>query len=164
MLVIGVDVGLLHTALAVIEEGAVGRRCTINVEGDTEDVGPRFVKLREGLETVSKRVLKGIAPAVISIEQPELGIRKGHDAGSVLKLYGAFAVCYAECARLWPKAHVMGVLADTVRKPLRAGIMRAKYRVECPNSHVWDAIWQADLAWDIARARAREAERASENA
>ena len=155
MLVLGIDTGLVKTALAVIEEGVARTRLTISVEGDNEDTGPRYAKLRESLEMAARRVLKGIAPAVVAVEQPELGIRKGHDAASVLKLYGAFAVTYAECARLWPGAHIMGVRADTVKKSLRAGIMRAKYRVECHNSHEWDALWLSDYAWDIARARER---------
>jgi hypothetical protein len=100
------------------------------------------------------------------IEQPELGIRKDHDAASVLKLYGAFAVTYAECARLWPQAHLMGVLPaqwkGSMKKSLTAGIMRAKYRVECRNEHEWDALGLADYAWDVARARRREAERKKE--
>jgi Holliday junction resolvasome RuvABC endonuclease subunit len=161
---VGIDTGLVATGIAVIRDGVAKTRCTINVEGDVSDTGPRYVKLREGLETVAVRILRRVIPAVVAIEQPELGIRKGHDAGNVMKLYGAFAVTYSECARLWKKAHIMGVPADTVTKSLRARIMRAKYRVEFQDSHQADALWLADYAWDVARARQRAEERAAEMA
>lgn len=158
-MVVGIDVALVNTGIAVIEDAKAVRWLTIKVEGDEEDTGPRFTKLRESLEVVAVRLLKRKAPSVVVIEKPEHGIRQGRDVASILKLYGSFAVCFAECARLWPRAHLVGVepmrWKGNYPKGLIEGIMRAKYRVECANDHEWDALGLADMAWDVALARER---------
>ena len=159
MLVLGIDVALANTGLAAIEDGRAVKWLTIKVEGDTEETGPRFVKLRESLELVAGRILKKKAPAVVVIERPEHGVRQGRDPGNIMKLYGSFAVCYAECARLWPAAQLVGVEPQRWKgnypKGLMEGMMRAKYGVECANSDEWDALGLADYAWDLALARQR---------
>lgn len=163
MLVLGIDVSLVNTGVAAIEDGRAVKWFTINVEGDPEDTGPRFAKLREAITLAAVRVLKGKAPSIVVIERPEHGIRAGRDAGSILKLYGSFAVCYAECSRLWPKARLVGVEPQRWKgnypKGLTEGMMRAKYRVECANDHEWDGLGLADYAWDLAMATQRAAAR-----
>ena len=95
-------------------------------------------------------------PDFVGIEEPELGVREGHEIAHVLKLYGSFAVCYAELARLWPGATLRGILPEkwkgSVAKKTTAGMMRAKYKIECKNAHEWDALGIADYSWDLARA------------
>jgi hypothetical protein len=165
MLVIGIDAALVNTGVAAIEDGCATWRSTIVVEGDTEDTGPRYALLRAALEKLARRVK--VAPVMVVIEQPEHTLRvrryKGKtyetDPANILKLYGGFAVVFAESSRLWPKAEIKGVRADTVSKALRAGIMRAKYRIECKDSHQWDALWLADRAWDLAVARQKRVDR-----
>lgn len=154
MHVIGVDAALVNTGVAQIRDGRAGWRSTITVEGEL--IGERYAVLRRAFERLATRaVKKNDPPAVVVVEQPELGIRPGRDVAAILKLYGAFAVLYTECVRLWPRAHVMGVLPDSVEKKLRASIMRAKYRVDFKNSHEADALYLADYAWDVAVAKAR---------
>jgi hypothetical protein len=159
MLVLGIDVALTNTGLAAIEDGRAVKWLTISVEGDAEETGPRFVKLRESLELVAVRILKKKAPAIVVIEKPEHGLREGRGAGSIMKLYASFAVCYAECARLWPNAQLVGVEPKRWKgnypKGLTEGMMRAKYGVECANADEWDALGLADYAWDLALARQR---------
>lgn len=158
MLVLGIDVALVDTGVAAIEDGKAVKWFTINVQGDAEDTGPRFAKLRESLTLAAARLLKR-APAVVVIERPEHGVRPGRDVASILKLYGSFAVCYAECARLWPRAHLVGVepmrWKGNYPKGLMEQMMRAKYGVECVNHNEWDALGLADMAWDVALARER---------
>lgn len=160
MLVLGIDVALKNTGLAAIEDGRAVKWLTIRVEGDTEETGPRFMKLRESLEVVALRLFKKKTPAVVVIERPEHGVREGRGAGNIMKLYGSFAVCYAECGRLWPEAQLVGVEPQRWKgnypKGLMEGMMRAKYRVECANSDEWDALGLADYGWDLALARQRE--------
>lgn len=152
MLVIGVDTGLTHTALAALDGGKATWRGTIAVEGD--ETGPRYAVLRQALERFVRRV--NARPDFVGIEEPELGVREGHEIEHVLKLYGSFAVTFAELARLWPRATIRGILANrwkgTVAKKTTAGMMRAKYKIECRNAHEWDALGIADYSWDIARA------------
>ena len=132
---------------------------TINVEGDAEDTGPRFVKLRESLEVVAVRILKRKHPDIVVIERPEHGLRTGRDPGNIMKLYGSFAVAYAEFSRLWPKAHLVGIEPQRWKgnypKGLTEGMMRAKYRVECANDNEWDGLGLADYGWDLAMMRER---------
>lgn len=163
--VVGIDPGLLQAGVAQIADGRAGWRATIRVEGDPEETGPRYVKLRQALTTLWRRMrdkcgVNAIEPAVVVVEQPELGIRRGHNAEAVLKLYGAFAVLFAEAARLWPRARVVGVDArhwkGNYPKSLTAGMMRAKYGVECRSTHEWDALALADLAWEMAGAERQE--------
>ena len=152
--VVGIDPGIVAAGVAQIVDGRAGWRATIRVEGDPEETGPRYVKLREGLAALVKRLRDKREPMVVAVEQPELGIRKGHGVEAILKLYGAFAVLFAEASRLWPRARVMGVDARRWKgnygKDLMARMMRAKYRVECGNEHEWDALGLADWAWDMA--------------
>jgi len=159
MLVLGIDVALTDTGLAAIEDGRAVKWLTISVEGDAEETGPRFAKLRESLELVAVRIFKKKAPGIVVIERPEHGIREGRDPGSILKLYGSFAVCYAECARLWPKARLVGIEPQRWKgnypKGLMERMMRAKYRVECDNHNEWDGLGLADYAWDLALAAQR---------
>jgi hypothetical protein len=159
MLVLGIDVALTNTGLAAIEDGRAVKWLTIKVEGDAEETGPRFAKLRESLELVAASILKKKSPVVVVIERPEHGLRAGRDPGNIMKLYGSFAVCYAECARLWPKAQISGIEPQRWKgnypKGLTEGMMRAKYRVECANADEWDALGLADYAWDLALARQR---------
>lgn len=157
MHVLGIDVALLNTGVAEIRDGRCTWRSTIKVEG--EGTGPRFSVLRRGFERLATRVLKNDPPSIVAVEEPELGIRKGHTAEAILKLYGAFAVIYAECCRLWPKAQVMGMKPDSLQKSTRAGIMRAIYKIECRDSHQADALMLAHFAWEIAVAQRRAAER-----
>lgn len=152
MLVIGVDTGLTHTALAALEDGKATWRGTISVEGD--ETGPRYAVLRAALEKFVRRV--NARPDFVGIEEPELGVREGHEVANVLKLFGAFSVTYAELSRLWPRATIRGILANrwkgTVAKSTTAGMMRAKYKIECRNSHEFDALAIADFCVDLARA------------
>lgn len=152
MLVIGVDPALTHTALAALEDGKATWRGTIYIEG--VEIGPRYAILRSGLEKFVRRVKA--RPDFVGIEEPELSVRDGHEVEHVLKLYGAFAVTFAELTRLWPHAEIRGILANrwkgTVAKKTTAGMMRAKYKIECKNSHEWDALGIADYSWDLALA------------
>jgi hypothetical protein len=151
MLVVGLDVGLVHTAIAVVvgEKNCLWR-ATINVEGDR--TGPRYSVLREALEKSFAHVHE--TPRVVSIEEPELEIYPGRQAGSILKLYGAFAVAFAEAERVWPEANVMGVRPaqwkGTAKKQGTQGWLRARYEIECGNEHEWDALGLADWAWNMA--------------
>lgn len=147
MQVLGIDIGLVNTGIAIVNGEKVCRwRGTIKVEG--EGTGPRFAVLREALDEVFDRVED---PACVAIEEPPLAIWKGHGAESVLKLYGAFAVAYAEAVRHWPDVRIVGVTPDTWKgtldKESTEGMLRGKYGVECANDHEWDALGLADWAW-----------------
>lgn len=160
MLVMGIDVALVNTGVAVIEDGVSTWRATIKVVGHTEDTGPRYAALRKSLEKLLTRVRR--TPTIVAVEQPEHALRrhklKGRnvrvsvDPGAIMKLYGAFAVAYAECRRLWPRADVMGVLPARWKgnfgKDITWRMMAAKYKVECANEHEADALGLADFAWD----------------
>jgi hypothetical protein len=161
VLVLGIDVALKNTGLAAIEDGRAVKWLTIKVEGDAEETGPRFMKLRESLEVVALRLFKKKTPAVVVIERPEHGVREGRGAGNIMKLYGSFAVCYAECGRLWPEAQLVGVeplrWKGNYPKELWARMMRAKYpNADCANNDEFDALGLADYGWDLALARQRE--------
>jgi hypothetical protein len=158
--VIGIDVGLLKTGVAALEDGKVLKVFTISVEGDVRDTGPRYVKLRESLAFANVRILSYFSPpAVIAIEQPDddEGLREGHDLMDVMKLYGAFAVTYAECARLWRQAHLVGVTPKQWKgaypKELTARRLEVEYGQACANEHEWDALGIADWAVQVAKAR-----------
>ena len=158
MVVIGIDVALTETGVAAIEDGRKVWMSTIKVEGDPNDTGPRYALLRSSLEKLFGR-MRISAPDAVAIEQPELAIRKDgkgrpRSTGAILKLYGAFAVCYAECRRLWPKAIIEGVTPQgwkgTLSKELTARMMASKYGVtEFENDHEGDALGLADYAWDL---------------
>lgn len=170
-IVIGIDVALKQSGVVLIEDGKYGWSATVKVEGDTEDTGPRYAMLRLALERLFQK--KGIGYAdVIAIEQPEHALRqrkiKGRnvrvsaDPGNIMKLYGAFAVAYAECARLFPGAEVMGVLPErwkgNLKKHLTASIFAAKYDIrQFANWDEADALGIADFAWDHLQARLRKA-------
>jgi len=162
MLVVGIDVALVNTGVAAIEDGRATKWCTINVEGSPDDTGPRFVKLRESLSLVAVRILKK-APDLVVIERPEHGIRDDRDAGNIMKLYGSFAVAYAETVRLWPRAEIMGVepmsWKGTLGKGMTARLMQLRYKIDCANDHEWDAVGLADYGWELAAARARAGKR-----
>jgi Holliday junction resolvasome RuvABC endonuclease subunit len=152
VVVLGIDTGLVKTAIAVVSApGKCLWRGTITVDGD--GTGPRFAVLREALDEVFNRV---DGPACVAIEEPPLVIFHGHAAGSVLKLYGSFAVAYAEAVRHWPEVHIVGVTPDmwkgTLDKESTETTLRAKYKIECANDHEWDALGLADWAWDTAEA------------
>jgi Holliday junction resolvasome RuvABC endonuclease subunit len=168
MLVLGIDVALTKTGLAAIEDSRAVRWLTINVEGDAEDTGPRFAKLREAIELVSVRILKKKSPAVVVIERPEHGLREGRGAGAIMKLYGSFAVAYAECARLWPKAQLVGVepmrWKGNLSKELWGRMMRAKYpNADCANNDEVDALGLANYGWDLALAKERAEQKLLDN-
>jgi hypothetical protein len=150
--VLGIDVALLNTGVAEIRDGKATWRSTITVEGEPTVTGPRFAVLRRAFEKLVSRTLRNDPPAVVAVEEPELGIRKGHGVEAVLKLYGAFAVIFAEATRLWPRSRVIGVMPKQwkghLSKDMTASIMRAKYKVECDTSHAWDALGIADYAWE----------------
>lgn len=150
---LGLDVALRFTGAAAIQDGRVAWRATIKVEGDSDITGPRFVMLREALEKLFQRQ-RVRAPAFVAIEQPDLNIRKGRKPGDIMKLYGAFAVCYAECRRLWPAAKVEGVTVarwkGSLQKSLTMRMMASKYGIErFANDHEADALGLADYAWDF---------------
>jgi hypothetical protein len=151
MLVVGLDVGLVHAAIAVVVgDNHCLWRASIKVEGD--GTGPRYSVLREALEKSFAHVHE--TPRVIAIEEPELFIYKGRDAASILKLYGAFAVSFAEAERVWPDAKVIGVTPaqwkGTAKKKGTQGVLRSQYEIECGNEHEWDALGLADWAWNMA--------------
>jgi Holliday junction resolvasome RuvABC endonuclease subunit len=152
MWVLGIDVALVRTGVAAIEDGRATWRGTITTEG--EELGPRYVKLREALERLTRRMKRQASPSVVAVEQPELGIRPDHEAASVLKLFGAFSVSYVEAVRLWPKARVVGVepaqWKGSLQKSLTARMMEAKYGVKCRTLDESDALGLADWAWDLA--------------
>lgn len=159
MLVLGIDVALRRTGVAAIEDGKAKWRATVDVEGDPEETGPRFVELRRAIEKLLGRLSP--APDVVAIEQPEHAIRGNRDAGNIMKLYGAFAVAFAECARLWPRARICGVKPEQWKghldKRTTATMMRCKYNVkEFANLDEADALSIADWAWDVAVAFARK--------
>jgi len=160
VLVLGIDTGLVRTAIAIVKDQKCLWRGTIHVEG--EDTGPRFAVLREALDEVFNRVDN---PACVAIEEPPLVIFHGHAAGSVLKLYGSFAVAYAEAVRHWPDTHIIGVTPDmwkgTLDKESTETTLRAKYKVECANDHEWDALGLADWAWTTAEAFRGKTKRSS---
>jgi Holliday junction resolvasome RuvABC endonuclease subunit len=152
MQVLGIDISLVNTGIAVIgNDHQCLWRGTINVEG--EGTGPRFAVLREALDEVFNRVQD---PACVAIEEPPLVIFPGRDAGSILKLYGAFAVAYAEVVRHWPETRVCGVTPEQWKGHLDKGtsqsVLRAKYKVDCANNHEYDALGLADWAWETAKA------------
>jgi len=157
MIVLGIDAALTQTGVAVIEDGKAKWWATLSVEGEPDEPGPRYVKLREGIAHVHLRFLRDKRVDVIVIEKPEDGIREGHEAGHILKLFGAFAVVYAECARLWKHAHLIAVEPAKWKGPygknLTAGMMRAKYGVECANDNEWDALGLCDYGIGIAQSR-----------
>lgn len=166
MLVIGVDAALVNTGVAAIQDGKATWRATVKVQGDPEDTGPRFAELRRGFETLVRRMFGRAEelPAVVMVEQPEHGVREGHDVGAILKLYGAFAVVYAESVRLFPEARVIGVTPEVWKgrmgKDLTARIMACKYGVKrFANLDEADALALADYAWDVAVAEAKRRER-----
>lgn len=159
-LVLGLDVALRFTGVAAIQDGRVVWRATIKVEGDSDKTGPRFALLREALEKMFLRQ-RVHAPAFVAIEQPDLNLRKGRKPGDIMKLYGAFAVCYAECQRLWPSTKVKGVTPrqwkGNLQKDLTMRMMTAKYGVESfANDHEADALGIADYAWDLLVERDRK--------
>jgi hypothetical protein len=160
LIVLGIDTGLVRTAVAIIRDGKCLWRGTIHVEGD--DTGPRFAVLREALDEVLNRVDN---PECVAIEEPELEIWRGRGASSVLKLYGAFAVAYAEVVRHWPDSRVCGVFPETWKgtldKDSTEATLRAKYKVECANDHEWDALGLADWALKTAEAFRGKAKRSS---
>ena len=154
MLVLGIDAGLVRTGIAALEGGRVIRVCTILVEGDTKNTGPRYSFLRRALEQVARNVIR-FAPALVAIDQPDEdegvdGIREGHEKMDVAKLYGAYAVLFAEAERLWPKAKVVGVTPSQWKGPypkeLTARIVEGKYGPVAKNGHEADAIAIADWA------------------
>lgn len=152
MLVIGIDVSLTRTGVAAIREGKAAWFSTISVPKEDFDTGPRYGALREGLQRLFERMVKE-PPDVVAIEQPELNVRKGRGVEAILKLYGAFAVAFAECQRLWPTAKVVGVTPrgwkGNLEKGLTARIMAAKYRIDSfENDHEADGLGLADWAWD----------------
>lgn len=153
ILVVGVDVALRQSGVAAIKDRRLAWRSTIKVEGDKQDTGPRYAILRRSLEALFGR-MRLRSPALIVIEQPEHGIRAGHEPESVMKLYGAFAVCYAECCRLYPRATVRGVTPrewkGNLQKDLTARMMASKYDTEFNNYDEADAVGLADYAWDLA--------------
>lgn len=151
-IVIGIDCGLRHTGLYAIVNGKATWRNTISVEGDKDDTGPRFTVLRIALEKLLAPMK--IRPEIVAIEQPELGIRKGHAPGAILKLYAAFAITYAEVSRIWPHADIHGVepraWKGNLKKSLTSQWMASKYGIKrFPNSHEADALGLADWAWDL---------------
>lgn len=174
VVVLGIDVGLVDTGLAALADGRPVWKSTIHVEGDAEDTGPRFALLRECLERLLTERIRS-APAMVAIEQPEHGLRVrkwkgkkyGTDPSSIMKLYGAFAVVYAEVARLWPKARVEGVTPQTwkgsLQKHLTASILGAKYNIRTfHNDHEADALGLADWAWERLQAETRAKKRLTE--
>lgn len=165
MLTIGIDVGLVKTGVAALVDGHVAKVFTISVEGDPKDTGPRYAYLRRALAVAAGRIIAGIGqPAVIALEIPDEdegvdGIRDGHEKMDVAKVYGAYAVLYAEASRLWPKAHLVSVTPAQWKGPypkaLTVGILTAKYpKAPCQNGHEWDALGIADWAFDVALAQA----------
>jgi RNase H-fold protein (predicted Holliday junction resolvase) len=161
MLVLGIDAGLVRTGIAALEDGKIIRACTIVVEGDTKYTGPRYSFLRRALEQVALNVLKRKQPAVVAIDQPdedegEDGIREGHEKMDVAKLYGAYAVLFAEAERLWPKTRVVGATPSQWKGPypkgLTVGRMAFKYGGRAAaNQHEWDAVALADWAEPLAQ-------------
>lgn len=155
MIAVGIDASLVDTGVAVIRDGKVILKSTIHVEGDKDATGPRYALLRRSLETLFTKRLR-VAPDIVAVEQPEHTLRKFHgvsrNPGAIFKLYGAFAVCYAECQRLWPKTKCIGVLPiswkGTTSKELTASIIRARYGVVCATEHETDALGLADFAWE----------------
>lgn len=165
MLVIGIDVGLVKTGVAALVDGHVAKVFTIAVEGDPKDTGPRYAYLRRSLAIAAGRILAVIGqPAVIALEIPDEdegidGIRDDHEKMSVAKVYGAYAVLYAEASRLWPKAHLVSVTPAQWKGPypkeLTERIISAKYKgAPCQNGHEWDALGIADWGHQVALARA----------
>lgn len=159
----GIDTGLRNTGLAVLG----GQRQylwagTIEVEGDSERTGPRYGVLRRALQEAfggDGRLPRAAdhTPDLVAIEQPELEIWKGREAASVMKLYAAFAVTFAECERLWPRAYVVGVTPaqwkGTTSKAITESFMRSRYPgAKATTSHEWDALGLADWGWDTALA------------
>lgn len=163
MLVIGVDVGLVDTGVAVIANAQAVQAFTIGVEGDTQDTGPRYVYLRRALAIAAGRIIAPLGqPELIALEIPDEdegvdGYREGHEKMHVAKLYGAYAVLYAEAARLWPKAHLVSVTPrqwkGSLGKKVTVRMMTAKYAITPKNSHEADALGIADWARDVAIAR-----------
>lgn len=165
MLVVGIDAALVDTGVAVIRDSKIVLCSTIHVEGDKDSTGPRYALLRRCLETLFEKRIR-VVPDAIAIEQPEHTLRKrggaGTNPGNILKLYGAFAVCYAECARLFPKTKVWGVMPlswkGSLGKEVSARIMTARYGMRYfKNSHEADAVgvasWACDRLQDEARSR-----------
>jgi len=162
MMVLGIDVGLVRTGVAALRDGEVLKTFTIAVEGDTKDTGPRYVKLRESLSLAKTRLLAQYAPPVlVAVEIPdedegEDGLREGHEKMDVAKLYGAYAVLYAEAARLWPKARVLSVTPrqwkGNLPKAITARMTEVRYGVGPANSHEADAVMIADWGAQVARA------------
>jgi hypothetical protein len=155
MLVLGIDPGLLKTGVAALVDGWVKKVFTISVEGDPKDTGPRFACLRRSLAVAAHRLIMEIGqPVVIAVEIPDEdegvdGIREGHEKMDVAKVYGAYAVLYAEASRLWPKTRLLSVTPrqwkGAYQKGLTERILGAKYpEARCANSHEWDALGLAD--------------------
>lgn len=70
MIVVGVDVGLVHSGVAVLSgKNKCLWRGTINIEG--EGTGPRFSILREAFEEVFARLQQ--PPDAVVIEEPDCG-------------------------------------------------------------------------------------------
>lgn len=163
MLVLGIDVGLLRTGVAALVDGRIEKVFTIAVEGDPKDTGPRYAYLRQSLSIAAGRIIAVIGqPTLIALEIPdedegEDGLREGHEKMDVAKVYGAYAVLYAESSRLWPKAHLVSVTPAQWKGPypksLTVGRMRAKYpEAKAANQHEWDGVGIADWGWDVADA------------
>lgn len=162
-MVVGIDAALVDTGVAVIRDSKVVLCSTIHVEGDKDSTGPRYALLRRCLERLFRERVK-VVPDAIAIEQPEHTLRKFHgvsrNPGAILKLYGSFAVCFAECARLFPKTKVWGVMPlswkGSLGKEVSARIVMARYGVcEFNNDHEADAVGVADWACDRLRDEAR---------
>jgi hypothetical protein len=165
MLVIGLDPGLVRTGVAALRDGRVEKVFTIAVEGDPKDTGPRFSFLRRAFELASRRLIGPLGtPDLVALEIPDEdegvdGVRPGHEKMDVAKLYGAYAVLYAEANRIWPSAQLVSVTPRQWKGPVPKGIservVRAKYpAARCANSHEWDGVGISDWAWPIAAARA----------
>ncbi len=165
MLVIGIDVGLVKTGVAAVRDGRVEKVFTITVDGDVKDTGPRYAKLRESLSFAKVRLLGTLPPpAVVAIEQPDEdegqdGVREGHEKMDVMKLYGDFAVLYAESCRLWREARVIGVTPWQWKGPYPKGltqrILAARYpEALCANEHEWDGLGLASWAFQVAQSLA----------
>jgi hypothetical protein len=161
VLVIGLDPGILRTGVVAINDGAVLKVCTIAVEGDPKDTGPRYAYLRRSLALVRGRLIPDIIPQIVAVEIPdedegEDGLREGREKMDVAKLYGAYAVLYAESTRLWPTARVVSVTPSQWKGPypkeLTARRMEARYGRKCSNQHEWDACGIADWAVPLAAA------------
>lgn len=163
MLILGIDSGLVRTGISAMVDGRVVKVFTIAVEGDTKDTGPRYAYLRRSLAVAAGRIIAPIGqPALVAVELPDEdegvdGLRPGHEKMDVAKLYGAYAVLFAESTRIWPAARVISVTPHQWKGPttkeLSERIVRAKHpEARCANSHEWDACGIASWAEPIAAA------------